>query len=213
VGIAILLLLYVYEKRIKTPLLDFSLFGNKTFTAFNLVSGLAMVVFMGMAFVLTFYLQDILHWTSMQAGLAFLPVPAVTAITAAFGSRIKSWKTGALVVSVTILAGLLLLAQTDPGVAYYKLILPAMILIAAGSGVLMSVGFAAIISSAPTEKSGGASGTLNTVQQLGGLIGVALVAGIVFRYNVAFYLLSVAALVGVATSFFVSNKDRVAGVN
>ncbi|MDH4359090.1 MAG: MFS transporter, partial [Candidatus Berkelbacteria bacterium] len=172
-GLFILLLLYLYERKIEYPLLDFGLFKNKTFAAFNIVSAMAMVTIIGMSFVLTFYLQDILGWSSMQAGLAFLPVPAVTGIVAALSGKMKNWKVGALLTSGLILAGILLLARVNPAVSYYKLILPAIILISAGSGILMTVGFAAIIGSAPTEKSGGASGILNTLQQLGSLVGIA----------------------------------------
>ena len=206
-GLFILLLLYLYERKIEYPLLDFGLFKNKTFAAFNIVSAMAMVTIIGMSFVLTFYLQDILGWSSMQAGLAFLPVPAVTGIVAALSGKMKNWKVGALLTSGLILAGILLLARVNPAVSYYKLILPAIILISAGSGILMTVGFAAIIGSAPTEKSGGASGILNTLQQLGSLVGIALVAGIALEYNLAFYVLSVAAIIGFIAAFFVKNKS------
>lgn len=205
-GLFLLLLLYLHEKKIKHPLLDFSLFKNQTFAAFNLVSALAMVTIIGMSFVLTFYLQDILKWNSMQAGLAFLPVPAATGIVAALSGRMKNWKLAAFLTSGLILLGILLLSQVNPTISYYKLILPAMILIAAGSGVMMTVGFAAIIGSAPTEKSGSVSGILNTLQQLGALIGIALVAAIVLSYNVAFYVLTAAAFVGFIAAFFVKDK-------
>ena len=208
IGLLLLLLLYFYEKKIEYPLLDFSLFRNQTFTAFNVVSSLTMVAVIGMSFVLTFYLQDVLGWNSMQAGLAFLPVPVATGIVAALCGKMKNWKMGAFLTSGLILGGMLLLAQVTPEISYFKLILPAMILIAAGSGVLMTVGFAAIIGSAPTEKSGGASGILNTLQQLGSLIGIALVAGIVFKYNLAFYVLSIVASIGVIAAFFVSKKGE-----
>jgi len=168
---------------------------------------MAMVSVVGMSFVLTFYLQDVLGWSPMQAGLAFLPVPAVTGIVSALSGKMRGWKIGALLTGGLIFVGILLLSQINPSISYYKLILPAMVLISAGSGVLMTVGFAAIIGSAPTEKSGSASGILNTLQQLGGLVGIALVAGIALEYNLALYILSVAALVGFVASFFVKNKN------
>lgn len=212
VGLFLLLLLYLYERKIQYPLLDFSLFKNRTFTAFNILSSLAMVTIVGMSFVLTFYLQDILKWNSLQAGLAFLPVPAATGVVAALGGKMKNWKLAAFLTSGLILLGIILLTQVHPNISYYKLILPAMILIAAGSGVLMSVGFAAIIGSAPTEKSGSASGILNTLQQLGGLIGIALVASIVLSYNLAFYVLSIAAFVGFLAAFFVKKRENLVKV-
>lgn len=208
-GIILILLLYLYEKKAKNPLLDFELFRNQTFTAANLLSFFVMVTIIGMSFVLTFYLQDVLKWNSMQAGLAFLPIPIVTGIFATLGGRIKNWKFGAFLTSGLILAGMIVFTQINPSVSYFKLILPAMILISAGSGILMSTMFAAILGSAPTEKSGMASGFLNTLQQLGSLIGIALVAAIVFQYNLAFMILSVVALLGLVSAFFVRNTGKI----
>ncbi|MEK7142951.1 MAG: MFS transporter, partial [Patescibacteria group bacterium] len=202
-GLTLLVLLYIYEKKLKNPLLDLKLFRDQTFTAANLVSFFAMITIIGMSFVLTFYLQDILKWNSLQAGLAFLPVPLATGIAAALSGRLKNWKIGAFLSSGLILAGILLLTQVNPGIAYFYLILPAMILIAGGSGVLMTVMFAAILGSAPTEKSGSASGILNTLQQMGGLIGIALVAAIVLNYKLSFGILVVMALAGFLAAFFV----------
>jgi len=207
-GLFLLFVLYLYEKKIKNPLLDLHLFHNQTFTAANLVSFFAMVTIIGMSFVLTFYFQDILKWNSLKAGLALLPVPAATGIAAALSGRIKNWKLGAFLTSGLILTGILLLTQINPSVSYYKLVLPGLVLIAAGGGVLMTVIFAAIIGSAPTEKSGSASGILNTLQQLGSLIGIALVAAIVLNYKLAFMILVFAALAGLFCAFFVKKREN-----
>lgn len=208
VALALLLILYIYEKRAKEPMLNFSLFNNRTFTAANLISFFAMVTIIGMSFVLTFYLQDILKWNSLQAGLAMLPVPIATGVVAALSGKIKSWKLGAFLSSGLILAGILLLTQINPNISYFGLILPGLILIAAGSGVLMTVIFAAILGSAPTEKSGSASGILNTLQQLGGLIGIAIVAAIVLNYKLSFSILTLVALAGFISAFFVKNRSK-----
>jgi MFS family permease len=203
VGLLILLALYLYEKRIKNPLLELSLFRNQTFTASNIVSAVAMISIIGMSFVLTFYFQDILKWSSLQAGLALLPIPLVTGIVAALSSKLKNWRLSAFLTSGLILAGLALLTQVTPTIPYTQLILPALILIAAGGGVLMTVMFSAIIGSAPTDKSGSASGFLNTLQQLGGLIGIAIVAGIVLNYHQSFQILTYISLFAVVAAFFV----------
>ena len=162
---------------------------------------------LGMGFVLTFYLQDILGWSSAKAGLAFIPVPVATGIVSAFSGRIKSWKLGAYLASGLILAGIAVLTFVNPSVSYFKLILPGIVLISAGSGVLMTVIFAAILGSAPTEKSGSASGILNTLQQLGGLIGIALVAAITLRYRLSFTVLTFTALAGFIAAFFVKKNN------
>jgi MFS family permease len=205
VGLALLLTLYFYERRIKKPLLDFILFKNQTFTTANLLSFFSMVTILGMSFVLTFYLQDILKWNSMKAGIAFIPIPIITAIFAMLGGRIKNWKLAAILTGFLILTGMLVLTQINPSLSYYRGILIGLILISAGSGILMSTMFAAILGSAPTEKSGNASGILNTLQQMGGLIGIALVASIVLNYKLAFEILSLTALTGLVSALFVNS--------
>jgi hypothetical protein len=70
----------------------------------------------------------------------------------------------------------------------------------------MSTIFAAILGSAPTEKSGNASGILNTLQQLGGLIGIALVAAIVMRYQLSFSILAIVAALGLISALFIQRK-------
>lgn len=207
-GLILLIALYFYERKVTKPLLDLDLFKNQTFTAASLIGFFAMVAILGMSFVLTFYLQDILKWNSMQAGLAMLPVPVATGIVAALSGKLKNWQLGAFLSSVPILVGILLLTFVTPEISYYKLILPALVLIAAGSGVLMTVMFAAILGSAPTEKSGSASGLLNTLQQLGSLIGIALVATIVLNYKLSFSILAIAALGGVIAAFFVRKNEN-----
>lgn len=205
-GLVLLAILYLYEKKVKNHLVDFALFRNRTFLSANLVSFFAMVTIIGMSFVLTFYLQDILGWSSTKAGLAFMPVPVATGIMSVFSGKIKNWKLGAFLSSGLILMGIFLLTLIKPAIPYYELILPGIVLISAGSGVLMTVIFAAILGSAPTSKSGNASGILNTLQQLGGLIGIALVAAITLEYKTAFIVLVFTALAGFISAFFVKQN-------
>ena len=206
-GFFMLFLLYLYERKIKNPLLDLSLFKNQTFAAANLFSFFSMVTIIGMSFVLTFYLQDILGWSSMKAGLAFLPIPIVTGIVAALSGKIKNWRLGAIISSMLILIGIFLLTGVNTNSSYLLSIFPGIALIAAGSGILMTVIFAAIMGSAPVEKSGMASGFLNTLQQLGSLIGIALVANIVFKFQNAFWILVFVAFAGFISALFVKRRE------
>ena len=208
-GLALLISLYVYEKKNQDPMLDFTLFNNRTFLSANAVSFVSMIAVIGMSFVLTFYLQNTLNWNSTEAGLALLPVPIVTGIFSVIGSNIKSWKTGAIISSILTTAGLLVLVFVSPDIPYYFGILPAMILLGAGSGILMTLIFAAILGSAPINKSGSASGILNTLQQLGGLIGIAVVSSLVLNYKTSFFLLAVISLLGIFAAFFVKNQNRI----
>ena len=208
-GLLLLAGLYYYQKHSNCALLDFQLFKERTFLIANLVSFMEMVLVFGMSFVLTFYLQVTLQWSPIQAGVAFLPIPLVTGIFSVIGSKVKSWKLGAVLSISLELVGLLLLRLIGLSTSYYLGILPGLILVGAGSGFLMTSVFAAIIGSAPTEKSGSASGILNTFQQVGALIGVAAISTIALEYEQAFTLLTICGVVGVCLAFFVKNQTIV----
>lgn len=207
-GLVFLFMLYLYELKVKKPLLDFSLFKNQTFAFANFVSFFSMVTMIGMGFVLTFYLQDILKWSPIQTGIAFLPIPIVTAIFASIGSKVKNWRLGAITTTILTFSGISLLTLTNPETSFFKIVLPGIILISAGSGLLMTVIFAAILGSAPTERSGNVSGILNTLQQIGSMIGIALVANIVLQYKLSFEILTIIALAGFICALFVKKHEN-----
>lgn len=212
-GLLLLVGLYFYQKYAKNSLLDFHLFTNQTFSAANIISFGAMISIIGMSFVLTFYLQNILHWNPMQAGFALLPVPIITGIFSAVGGQVKNWKLGAFLSSGLILSGLLVLILINPSIPYYLGVLPGLALVAAGGGFLMTTIFAAILGSAPTEKSGSASGILNTIQQMGALIGIAIVSAITLDYKLSFIVLAVCGTFGVLSAFFVKNNQKLIAQN
>ncbi len=205
-GLLLLVILYFYQRKIKNSLVDFHLFQNQTFTAANILSFTSMVALIGMSFVLTFYLQDILKWNSLQAGLALVPVPIITGIFSGIGGQLKSWRMGGFLSSILIVLGLAYLTQINPATSYAVGILPGLALISAGSGFLMTSIFAAILGSAPTENSGSASGILNTLQQMGSLIGIAIIASITLEYQLAFTVLTGCGIIGLISAFFINNK-------
>lgn len=207
-GLLFLVVLYYHQRRTKNSLLDFHLFQNQTFTAANIISFIVMVSVMGMSFVLTFYLQNTLGWSPIQAGFALLPIPIFTGIFSAVGGQLKNWRAAGFLSSVTVFLGLVVLVFINPNLSYYLGVFPALILIAAGSGFLMTTLFAAILGSAPTNKSGSVSGILNTIQQFGALVGIALVSAIALDYRHAFIMLSFSAIIGVIAAFFVKNKSK-----
>ncbi len=207
-GLALLVLLYYYEKFTQKHLLDFPLFKNTNFSFANSVSFFSMVTVVGMGYVLTFYFQDVLRWSSFTAGLAFMPVPIATGIAAALSGKIKKPKLGAVLSSGLTLLGILILTFASPSTPYYMVVLPGIVFLAAGSGVLMTTIFATIFDSTPTEKSGNASGILNTIQQLGALIGIAIVASYVLDYKMSFIILSTAAILGFVSALFVKNVQK-----
>ena len=207
-GLALFVAIYFLERKSATPLLDFSIF-NRTFTAANIISFISMVTMIGMSYVLTFYLQQTLGWSSTQAGFALLPIPFVAGIFSVIGGKIKNWRLAGFIVSIMVTLGLLMLALIRSDSTYWTGVLPGLSLIAGGSGILMTTLFAAMLGSVPTEKSATASGFLNTIQQVGSLVGIAIIAGIVLQYNKSFTLLLLISLLGIIAAFFVRNKTNI----
>ncbi len=205
-GIILLAMLYFWQKKIKNSLLDFHLFREQTFLSANLVSFFSMVTIIGMSFVLTFYFQNILGWSPIKAGFALLPVPIITGVFSMVGGQLKNWKAGAFLSSGLILAGLILLTFAKPEETYFLSILPGLALVSAGGGFLMTSIFAAILGSAPTEKSGSASGILNTFQQLGALIGIAVISSITLNHKLAFTILVFFGILALSSAFFVKQN-------
>ncbi|MFA7253592.1 MAG: MFS transporter [Patescibacteria group bacterium] len=206
-GFLLLVLLYFYQKKTENHLLDFTLFQNQTFAAANVLSFISMVSVIGMSFVLTFYLQDTLHWNPMQSGFALLPVPIITGVFSGIGGQIKNWKLAGFLSSIFIFLGIVYLTQIKPESSYVISILPGLALVSAGAGFLMTTIFAAILGSAPTENSGSASGILNTLQQMGSLIGIALISSMVLQYKLSFTILSICSIIGILSAFFIKNNS------
>lgn len=208
-GLFIISVLLLVELRQKNSLIDFRLFKNRTFLAANLVSFLAMVSVTGLSFVNSFYLQDTLGWSPWEAGRAMLPIPAAMLVFAFLGGRIRNWKIGAFSAALLLFVSLMILSRISPQTGYFMGLFPAYIIAGAGGGLLMTMIFSAVLGSAPVEESGTASGLLNTIQQIGALIGVTAVVAFVDNYKLAFGILAWFAFIAVACSLFISRKDAI----
>lgn len=210
IGLVFIILLILVERKADNHLIDLTLF-NRTFSSVNIISFVMMVSVIGMSYVLTFYLQDNLGWSSTKTGMSLLPVPIITGIFSIVGGRIKNWRIAGFMTSISVFLGMLLLSTIPENSinTYWRYVFPGLAFVSAGSGILMSSLFAAMISSVPKDKSGNASGVINTIQQLGALLGIAIIAGIVMRFRLSFGSLSIIALVGVMASFFVTNNNKI----
>jgi MFS transporter, DHA2 family, methylenomycin A resistance protein len=139
-----------------------------------------------MIFVLALYLQQVLQYSPLAAGVAFLPLPFVLGIANVaagptghrFGLRIPM-AMGLLIGAV----GYCPLAQLGPASRYITL-LPGLMVIPLGVGLSVPLMTSALLASVPKERSGVASGVLNTVRQAGGGIGVALFGALMAGHSV-----------------------------
>ncbi len=170
----------VIETRSPAPLIPLRIFGSRNRTGAYLMMLLLGLAVFSMFFFLTQYLQNIHHYSAVQAGLAFLPMSGGIMVAAIATSRILT-RTGIripLIVGPALaLAGLIWLSFLGVSSGYSGVILP-LLLVAFGMGhTFVPLTVTAISGVAPAE-AGAASALLNTGQQVGGALGLAVLGTI-----------------------------------
>jgi EmrB/QacA subfamily drug resistance transporter len=181
---ALLLALFVaVELRAASPLLPFSIFRLRSLTGANIVGFLIGASIFSMFFLLSLYMQDVLQYSALKAGFAYLLV-AGTIIVAAGASQALVTKIGvrtvlAVGMALTI-AGLVWFSQVSVGGSYTVDLVPGFILAGLGLGFsFVPVQIASLVGVGHDE-AGIASGLINTSQQVGGALGVAVLSTITF---------------------------------
>jgi MFS family permease len=168
------------EARAKTPLIPLRIFRSRVMSGANLVQALAVGGLFGMFFLGALYLQRVLGYGAIEVGLAFLPVALLIGILSVGVSARLIVRFGAratlLPGLVFILAGLLLFGRAPVDATYATDILPAMLLLGLGGGLFFAALMTLAMSAATPEDSGLASGLVNTTQQVGGALGLAIIA-------------------------------------
>lgn len=175
------------EARSRDPMLPLGFFRNTTFSAATLVGLFINLTLYGAIFVLSLYLQQVRDYSPWIAGVAFLPFPLMLGLSNVaagpvgrrFGLRLPMFfglAVGGL--------GYWLLRDLDTTTTYAAM-LPGLILIPAGVGLAVPLMTSALLSTVPRNRSGIASGVLNTVRQAGGGIGVALFGALMASRGVA----------------------------
>ncbi len=179
VASALLLCLFVLrEARAATPLLPLRIVLDRNRGGAYLTVLLAIAGMFGAFLFLTYYLQVVLHYTPLQAGLAFLPLTlASQAGSWAIASRLMPYvppralmAPGGLVAA----AGMLLLTQLPVQGGYAAHVLPAEILLGIGIACMMVPAFSTGTLGVDPRQAGAAAATVNTAQQVGGSVGTAL---------------------------------------
>jgi EmrB/QacA subfamily drug resistance transporter len=180
VSLALLAGFVVRQSRIETPLMPLRLFRSRSVSGANLVQALLVAGMFGMFFLGALYLQQILGYDALQVGLAFLPATLVMGTMSLRFSGPLTMRFGpqrTLIPSlVSIGLGLLLFARTPVDGNYLSDILPPMALIGFGAGLGFPALMTLAMSGATPSDSGLASGLVNTSVQVGGAIGLAILA-------------------------------------
>ncbi|MFD8196411.1 MFS transporter [Streptomyces wuyuanensis] len=179
-GLVVLAVFVVYEHRVDHPALDFSYFRNPAFSAAITATALAFLSMMGVAFFSVFYLQSVLGYSPLQAGLLVLPLAVAQSLFAP-RARLAVARFGA---KVTCTAGMMMIATGLACFAFFDTSTPvwalelAFFVQGAGMGHVMSPVTVTVMQALPREKAGVASAINNTFRQIGGALGVAVLGSL-----------------------------------
>ncbi|MFE0689563.1 DHA2 family efflux MFS transporter permease subunit [Streptomyces xiamenensis] len=179
---AVLLYAFVrWELRTPEPLLPMGFFRSRTFTAINITSLLMYAGMFGSIFLLTQFLQLIMGYSPMEAGVRMLPWTAMPMIVAPIAGAFTDRVGGRPIVA----SGLVLMAvgmgwfalYADPGVSYGGMV-PAFVLCGIGMAMFFAPSGAIAMGAVPEGRQGVASGVNNSAREVGGALGVAVLASV-----------------------------------
>ncbi|WP_262339063.1 MFS transporter [Gordonia sp. CNJ-863] len=215
-GVLLLMVFVLVEARLaKSPLIPLRIFGNRSVSAGNVAMLFAGACLNPMWYFLTLAMQNVLGYSPVQTGLAFLPH---TIVAIAIGAGATPWLMRRIDGRVLIAGGSLLAAagfwwqaQLTIGSGYIMGILLPAIVFSLGSGMLNTPITAAVNSGIAPEDAGAASGVMNTTKQVGGALGLAVLityaaasgsdkADLLDAYNRAFYAIAAIMIVTAAVA-------------
>jgi MFS family permease len=182
-GLAVVLLLgfIMNERRVKHPLMPLSIFKVGNVAAANATQLFVIAAMFSMFFFLSLYVQSVLGYSPVVSGLSFLPITFIIGITSAFMPKLIArfgYKMGMIAAPLLMAGGLYYLSHISVGGSYWMDVFPGMVLMALGMGTLFISVTIAATSGVPARQSGLASGLLNTSQQVGGAVGLAVLTGV-----------------------------------
>jgi EmrB/QacA subfamily drug resistance transporter len=172
------------ERHQRVPMLDLTLFKNSTFAGANAVMLLVGLAMFGIFLFVTLYLQNVLGYSPTEAGATFLPMTILIVIFAPIAGRLSD-RIGSrwLMAGGLLLISLSLLLDTRfTATSTFWDILPPLVLGGIGMGFAMTPTTAAAMGSVPVDKAGVGSAVLNSMRQVGGSLGIAVLGAIVASY-------------------------------
>jgi EmrB/QacA subfamily drug resistance transporter len=181
-GVAVLLLggFLWWERTTSHPMLDVRFFKNPRFSAASLGISMAFFAMFGATFLLTQYMQFVLGYSPLEAGVRLLPFAAVILVVSPLSARIveklgtkATVATGLAIVGVALV--LMTQLQTDSS---YRDLVWRMVLWAFGQALVLAPATESIMGSLPLAKAGVGSAVNDTTRQVGGALGVAIVGSV-----------------------------------
>jgi EmrB/QacA subfamily drug resistance transporter len=169
------------ERHAQDPMLDLSLFANRTFTGATIALMLWAFGLFGIYFFTSLYLQQVLRFSATTAGLVFVPMAVLMIIGAAISDRIAArYQAHRTVATAMVLmgAGILSISLLGAHATFIEL-MPGMAIIGIGGGLTIPL-TSTILDSMPTERAGVASGVFNASREVAGLLGITII-GVILR--------------------------------
>ncbi len=178
---ALLAAFVAWERRSPEPLVPFSIFRLRTVVGANVAGLILGTAIFAMFLMLTLYMQQVLHYSAMKTGVAYLAVAGTAIFWSGLAAQLVT-RVGVkpvLVAGMTALsAGLIYFTQVSPDGSYLGDLLPGFLLVAVGLGFsFVPISIAALAGVRPAE-AGLASGLINMSQQIGGALGIAALSAI-----------------------------------
>ena len=169
------------ERRSRAPLVPFSIFRVRTITGANVVGILVGASLFSMFFFISLYMQQVLGYSPIKAGLSYLPLAVSIILSAGIASQLVT-KVGFKPILATgmglIAVGLIWFSQISVDGTFLSDILGPSLLAAVGLGFAFVPVTIAAVSGIPDREQGLASGLINTSQQVGGALGLAILAAV-----------------------------------
>jgi EmrB/QacA subfamily drug resistance transporter len=180
VSLVLLVAFVAREARASNPLIPLRIFRSRNVSGANVIQVLSVAGMFGMFFLGALYLERVLGYGPLQIGLAFLPVTIVMGtLSVRYSERlIMSFGARTTLIPGLVLIGaaLALFAQAPVDGSYVRHVLPVMILLGFGAGVCFPALMTLAMSGATQSDAGLASGLVNTTAQVGGALGLAVLA-------------------------------------
>jgi len=212
IGIVAMAIFIWWQNTTDHPMLDVQFFKNPRFSAANLAITLAFFAMVGSMFVITQFMQFVLGFSPLQAGIRSVPLALCLILVAPQSSRFVEKFGTKLVVAgglFVVALGLFVASTCTPELGYGR-VLPSQILLGIGIALAMAPATESVMGSLPKEKAGVGSAMNDTTRQVGGALGVAII-GSVFSSKYAPLIGDKIGGLGLGTQALEASKDSIGG--
>ena len=233
-AVALLGSFLVVEARTKDPLMPFSIFRIKTVSGANIAGFILGTATFSMFLMLTLYMQQVLDYSALETGFAYLAVAGTAILWSAVAAQLVTRvgvKPVLIVGMLALAAGLVYFTQVSVGGSYLGDLLPGFLIVGLALGFSFVPISIAALAGIEAKEAGLASGLINTSQQIGGALGIAVLSSVAVAhttnaaesgaatpdalttgFQAAFWVGVGIAVVGVLASIFLIRRDELESV-